>query len=105
MVKHSADGFTKKPTNTNVMVNTMGYETGMAFIISSPVLLFFFHIVLAMSSRASDTAVDEKSIIEEEITVADEPSNHVEWKEPPDGGWKAWLVVFGSFCVGYIYAS
>lgn len=47
-----------------------------------------------MSSRASETAVDEKSI--EETTVIHE---EVGWKEPPDGGWKAWSVIFGSFCV------
>lgn len=53
-----------------------------------------------MSSRASDTAIDEKSI--EATTVVNEPTKNVEWKEPPDGGWKAWLVVFGSFCVSFM---
>lgn len=50
-----------------------------------------------MSSRASETAIDEKSI--ENTTVVNEPSKNIDWKEPPDGGWKAWLVVFGAFCV------
>lgn len=51
-----------------------------------------------MSSKASETAVDEKSI--EETTLANnETAKDVEWKEPPDGGWKAWLVIVGSFCV------
>lgn len=54
----------------------------------------------SMSSRASDTAIEEKSI--EATTVVNEPSKNIEWKEPPDGGWKAWLVVFGAFCVCFM---
>lgn len=49
-----------------------------------------------MGLKASKTAIEKSA---DNIDVANEPSKDVEWKEPPDGGLQAWLVVFGSFCV------
>ncbi|KAI9254468.1 hypothetical protein BDA99DRAFT_158454 [Phascolomyces articulosus] len=35
---------------------------------------------------------------EEDVSVDEVSELSREWLEPPDGGWKAWLVVFGCFC-------
>ena len=37
------------------------------------------------------------------ITEKNSDAEQAQLREPPDGGWKAWLVVVGSFCVSYIY--
>ncbi|KAJ8659542.1 hypothetical protein O0I10_004907 [Lichtheimia ornata] len=43
-----------------------------------------------MSSKASETAVDEKSIEVTTVSNNETAKEDVEWKDPPDGGWKAW---------------
>ena len=35
-------------------------------------------------------------------TETDIVSEEVQLRDPPDGGWKAWLVVVGSFCVSHL---
>lgn len=50
-----------------------------------------------MSLRENDTSVDEKAI--EDGFPSIDVTSDIEVKEPPDGGWVAWLVVFGCFCV------
>lgn len=50
-----------------------------------------------MSLRENDTSVDEKAI--EDGFPSIDVTSDIEVKEPPDGGWVAWLIVFGCFCV------
>lgn len=52
-----------------------------------------------MTCNQSDTDV-EKRTIEETTFVDDKSSIGEKWNNAPDGGWKAWFVVAGSFLVG-----
>ena len=47
---------------------------------------------LTNECHSETTFTTEKDIVSE-----------VQLRDPPDGGWKAWLVVVGSFCVSHFY--
>ena len=53
------------------------------------------------------SSTDEKHDVnyshkEENVSVDEVSELSREWLEPPDGGFKAWLVVFGCFCVRHL---
>lgn len=57
-----------------------------------------------MSSNGNTTAVEEKWVDETNSKSNQSTTIDKEFKELPDGGWRAWFIVFGTFLVS-LYAD